>query len=70
MGFQDQHGARNPSSRADWPRTAAAASSGPGRDSAVASATSGVMSVIAREITGCEVPKISAITSSVTLCRM
>jgi hypothetical protein len=51
-----------------------AAGSGPGlvgagRDSAVAFSIRGVISVMAREIVGCEVSKTSAQTSSVIFCR-
>src|SRR5260370_10321335 len=45
----DQHGARKPSTRTDWPRTAALASSAGGRPAGVGCSVSGVISVIMRE---------------------
>jgi len=66
----DQHGARKPSTRTDWPRTAALASSAVGRKSAVAFSIRGVISVTMRAMEGCEVSKISAHTSSIMFCRV
>src|ERR1700728_2913034 len=66
---QDQHGARKPSTRTDCPRIAALASSAEGRNSAVAFSMRGVISLMIREMVGCEVSKISAQTSSMIFCR-
>jgi hypothetical protein len=66
---QDQHGHKVPSTRAIASRVASAASSAEGRNSAVASAISGVSAVMYREIVDWSTSKMSAHTSSVMLLR-
>src|SRR5271165_5110202 len=66
---QDQQGAKKPSTRTVWPLAAVLACSAPGRNCAVTLSIRGVISVRTREIVGCEVPNISAQTSSIIFCR-